>query len=63
MIYWFRYQDKEDVPDMEIPVHMCLELLTAADFLGIDGTFYPTLPDPSHLKKPSSDSSATGDTR
>lgn len=21
---------------MEIPVHMCLELLTAADFLGID---------------------------
>lgn len=36
LIYWHRYQDKEDVPDMEIPVHMCLELLVAADYLGID---------------------------
>lgn len=23
---------------MEIPIHMCLELLSAADFLGIDST-------------------------
>lgn len=36
LIYWYRYQDKDDVPDMDIPVHMCLELLTAADFLGLD---------------------------
>lgn len=42
LLYWFRYQDKEDVPDMDIPVHMCLELLTAADFLGIDCKFLAT---------------------
>lgn len=36
LIYWYRYQDKDDVPDMDIPVHMCLELLTAADYLGLD---------------------------
>lgn len=36
MHYWYKYKEKEDVPDMEIPVDMCLELLVAADFLGID---------------------------
>lgn len=36
LLYWYRYQDKEDVPDMEIPVDMCLELLTAADYLQLD---------------------------
>ncbi|AEO71172.1 f4f7452b-c0be-4e88-a969-9b05257f8890 [Thermothielavioides terrestris] len=34
--YWYRYRDKEDVPDMEIPVEMCLELLQAADFFNLD---------------------------
>jgi hypothetical protein len=36
--YWYRYRDKEDVPDMDIPVELCLELLVAADYLGIDST-------------------------
>ncbi|ROV95071.1 hypothetical protein VSDG_05858 [Cytospora chrysosperma] len=39
LLYWYRYQDKEDVPDMEIPVDMCLELLTAADYLQLDNQF------------------------
>lgn len=26
---------------MDIPVSLCLELLTAADYLALDGTFYP----------------------
>ncbi|GAP83903.1 putative Skp1 family protein [Rosellinia necatrix] len=34
--YWYRYRDKPDVPDMDIPVELCLELLQAADFLGLD---------------------------
>ncbi|KAH6676114.1 BTB/POZ protein [Plectosphaerella plurivora] len=34
--YWYRYRDREDVPDMEIPVELCLELLVAADYLGLD---------------------------
>jgi len=34
--YWHRYQDREDVPDMDIPVEICLELLVAADYLGLD---------------------------
>ncbi|KAI1136810.1 POZ domain-containing protein [Hypoxylon sp. FL0543] len=34
--YWYRNRDKEDVPDLDIPVEMCLELLMAADFLGLD---------------------------
>ncbi|KAF3766538.1 POZ domain-containing protein [Cryphonectria parasitica EP155] len=36
LIYWYRYKDSEDVPDMEIPVDLCLEVLTASDFLGLD---------------------------
>lgn len=34
--YWYRYRDSTDVPDMPIPVELCLELLVAADFLGLD---------------------------
>ncbi|KAJ4306742.1 elongin C [Collariella sp. IMI 366227] len=34
--YWYRNRDREDVPDMEIPVELCLELLMAADFLNLD---------------------------
>ncbi|KAH6679540.1 putative Elongin-C [Halenospora varia] len=31
--YNFKYRNKEDVPDMEIPPELCLELLMAADYL------------------------------
>ncbi|KAL6871232.1 POZ domain-containing protein [Trichoderma novae-zelandiae] len=34
--YWYRYKNSEDVPDMDIPVELCLELLAAADYLGLD---------------------------
>ncbi|KAF4453601.1 transcription elongation factor B, polypeptide 1 [Fusarium austroafricanum] len=35
--YWYRYRSSsEDVPDMEIPVELCLELLAASDYLGLD---------------------------
>jgi transcription elongation factor B subunit 1 len=34
--YWYRYRKSEDVPDMDIPVELCLELLAAADYLGLD---------------------------
>lgn len=34
--YWYRYRNSEDVPDMDIPVEICLELLAAADYLGLD---------------------------
>ncbi|CEJ85642.1 Putative BTB/POZ fold protein [[Torrubiella] hemipterigena] len=34
--YWYKYRNSEDVPDMDIPVELCLELLAAADFLGLD---------------------------
>ncbi|KAH9893879.1 Skp1 family protein [Xylariomycetidae sp. FL2044] len=34
--YWYKNRDKDDVPDMEIPVELCLELLLASDFLGLD---------------------------
>jgi elongin-C len=34
--YWYRNQDKTLVQDMEIPVDLCLELLVAADYLGLD---------------------------
>jgi elongin-C len=39
--FWYRYQDREDVPDMDIPVEICLELLVAADFLGLDSKYLP----------------------
>lgn len=31
--YSEKYKDSEDVPDMDIPPELCLELLMAADFL------------------------------
>ncbi|SPO03856.1 related to Elongin C transcription elongation factor [Cephalotrichum gorgonifer] len=34
--YWYRYRDSTTVPDLEIPTELCLELLVAADFLGLD---------------------------
>ncbi|KZZ98694.1 BTB/POZ fold protein [Moelleriella libera RCEF 2490] len=34
--YWYRYRNSDDVPDMEIPVELCLELLAASDYLGLD---------------------------
>ncbi|KAK4453063.1 BTB/POZ protein [Podospora aff. communis PSN243] len=34
--YWYKNRDKTVVPDMDIPVDLCLELLVAADFLGLD---------------------------
>ncbi|KAJ4404079.1 elongin C [Gnomoniopsis sp. IMI 355080] len=36
LIYWYRYKDQEDVPDMEIPVELCLEILDAAEYLQMD---------------------------
>lgn len=36
MQYWYHFKDKEDVPDMDIPVDLCLEVLMAADFLRMD---------------------------
>ncbi len=35
--YNYRNRDRENVPDMDIPPELCLELLMAADFL--DGSF------------------------
>jgi hypothetical protein len=37
--YWYSNREKEDVPDMDIPVELCLELLVAADYLGLDSEF------------------------
>ncbi|TRX92258.1 hypothetical protein FHL15_006873 [Xylaria flabelliformis] len=34
--YWYKYKESENVPDMDIPVELCLELLQAADFLALD---------------------------
>ena len=40
--YWYRNRDRDDVPDMDIPVELCLELLLAADYLGLDSRLIPT---------------------
>ncbi|KAI1840248.1 hypothetical protein JX265_013040 [Neoarthrinium moseri] len=34
--YWYKNRNREDVPDMDIPVELCLELLMAADYLQLD---------------------------
>ncbi|RYO95966.1 hypothetical protein DL765_011704 [Monosporascus sp. GIB2] len=39
-------RDREDVPDLDIPVELCLELLVAADYLGLDSKT-----DPQRLKR------------
>ncbi|KAK3314698.1 BTB/POZ protein [Apodospora peruviana] len=40
--FWYKNRDKEDVPDMDIPVELCLELLVAADYFGLDSKLLPT---------------------
>ncbi len=42
--YWYRYRNSDDVPDMDIPVEICLELLAAADYLGLDQYVDPAIP-------------------
>ncbi|KAI0479128.1 Skp1 family protein [Xylariaceae sp. FL0804] len=39
--YWYKNREREDVPDMDIPVELCLELLVAADYLGLDSKGNP----------------------
>ncbi len=39
--YWYRHRNRQDVPDMEIPVELCLEILSAADYLGLDSKSDP----------------------
>ncbi|KAK3941697.1 BTB/POZ protein [Diplogelasinospora grovesii] len=34
--YYHTYRDRDDVPDLDVPVELCLELLVAADFFGLD---------------------------
>ncbi|KAG7285448.1 hypothetical protein NEMBOFW57_010075 [Staphylotrichum longicolle] len=34
--YWYRNRDREDVPDMDIPVELCLQLLEAAEYFNLD---------------------------
>ena len=36
-----KYKDSKDMPDMEIPLELCLELLMAADYL--NSMFFPVL--------------------
>ncbi|KAJ6439667.1 methyltransferase domain-containing protein [Purpureocillium lavendulum] len=43
--YWYKYRDSEEVPDLDIPVELCLELLAAADYLGLDQAEAVTAPD------------------
>ncbi|KAI1454766.1 POZ domain-containing protein [Annulohypoxylon moriforme] len=34
--YWYKNREQDNVPDMDVPVELCLELLMAADYLGLD---------------------------
>ncbi|KAL7624140.1 elongin C [Parahypoxylon ruwenzoriense] len=34
--YWYKYREYDEVPDLDIPIELCLELLMAADYLGLD---------------------------
>ena len=43
--YWYKHRDKEDVPDMEIPVEICLEMLEAGEFLQMDRMYSSPPPD------------------
>ena len=40
--YWYKYRDQQNVPEMEVPVELCLELLMAADYLGLDSKINST---------------------
>lgn len=40
--YHEKHKDSKDVPDMDIPAELCLELLMAADYF--DGKSYYSLP-------------------
>ena len=40
--YWYKYRNQQNVPEMEVPVELCLELLMAADYLGLDSKINPT---------------------
>jgi hypothetical protein len=37
LVYWYRYKDRDDVPEMTMRPEICLEVLRAADYLGLDG--------------------------
>ena len=42
LLYWFKNVDKTNVPDMDIPPELCLQLLQAADYLGLDSKLLVT---------------------
>ncbi|KAJ2971146.1 hypothetical protein NUW58_g9499 [Xylaria curta] len=52
--YWYKFKETENVADMDIPVELCLELLQAADFLGLDRKVFPfgATANLSHFKRP-----------
>ncbi|EMR68190.1 hypothetical protein MGN70_001678 [Eutypa lata] len=39
--YWYKNRTRSDVADMDVPVELCLELLMAADYLGLDSKIDP----------------------
>lgn len=43
-----KHKDSKDVPDMDIPAELCLELLMAADYFDGEPS-YPSFLDPSVL--------------
>jgi transcription elongation factor B subunit 1 len=41
LVYWYRYKDRDDVPEMTMRPEICLEVLRAADYLGLDDSSAP----------------------